>query len=693
MNQCLSGYFKSSALLAFALLVAIPALPGAENDAESKPIERGEAYYHYSLGHLYHQLAIQYAQRDYIDRAIEEYGAALKIDSEADEIRSELINLYAGTNQLDEAVKVADEVFERDPDNVVVHKLLGAVYQRYATSRNHQVDPELIKKSIEQFEQVAELEPDEADNHLALGSLYRSVGEPKKAEASLKRVLELKPRHADAQVNLAYLQLESGNTEDAISALESIAESSTVENRHLSALASAYEEVGRYRDAAKIYQRLVDSDGNKLQAMRRLAENLVYSRQYREALEKYEELIKLEPENADHHLKISLIERERKNYEEAWKALDRARELEPDSVEIKFSGINLLESEGKLGEAVSAVEALLEQTKKDEYTPSDRRNRALFLEQLGQLNRQQDKFAEAEEAFRQIGEIDSGSEPRGLYQVVETLRAARDFDAAEAEARKAAKQHPKDLMLANILATVLAERSKVKEGADVLKTLLTGDKTDLDMHLAIAHVYEKGKQYDTAIDHIKKASGLAESPREQTNVLFTSGSIYERAKRFKKAEEQFRRLLELDPENAGALNYLGYMLADRDVRLDEAHDLIQQALDVDPENGAYLDSLGWLYYRQGKFELAAKYLERSLKEYEKDPVVLTHLGDVYFGQGRVQEAKKHWSLSLEEWQRTAPADRDDAEMGKLREKLAQLEMSTANDGGEASKKKDRKVRR
>lgn len=685
MNQRLSGYFKCRALLAFALLMAVPALPAAEDDAESKPIDRSEAYYHYTLGHLYHQLAIQFAQRDYIDRAIEEYGTALGIDGEADEIRTELINLYAGTNQLDEAVKVAEEVFTRDPNNVEVHKLLGAVYQRYATNRRQQVDPELIKKSIEQFEKVAELEPDEADNHLALGSLYRSVGEPKKAEASLKRVLELKPRHTDAQVNLAYLQLESGNTEDAISALESIAGSSTVESRHLSALASAYEEVGRYRDAAKIYQRLVDTDGNKLQPMRRLAENLVYSRQYREALEKYEELIKLEPQNADHHLKISLIERERNNYAKAWESLDRARELEPDSVEIKFSGISLLETEGKLAEAVSAVEGLLEQTKKDEYTPSDRRNRALFLEQLGLLNRKQDKFEEAEKAFRDIGEIDSGSEPRGLYQVVETLRAARDFDGAETEARKAAKKHPKDLMLANILATVLAERSKVKEGAEVLRGLLTGDKSDLDTHLAIAHIYEKGKQFDTAIDEIKKASELAESPREQINVLFTSGSVHERAKRFKKAEERFRELLKLDPENAGALNYLGYMLADRGERLDEAHDLIQKALEFDPENGAYLDSLGWLYYRQGKFELAAKYLERSLKEYQKDPVVLTHLGDVYFGQGRVQDAKKHWNLSLEEWQRTAPADRDDVEMGKLREKIAQLEMSTTNDGPEGSK--------
>ncbi len=695
MNRQFKGFFKRSALSAIVLLLAVPLFAAVEDDADSKTIDRGEAYYHYSLGHLYHQLAMQFARNEYVDRAVTEYKAALEIDREADEIRIELINLHAGANQLDEAVSAAEEVFDRDPKNIEVRKLLGAIYQRYATNRRREIDPKLIEKSIEQFEKVAELEPGDVDNHLALGSLYRSVGEPKKAEQSLKRALEIQPRHTDAQVNLAYLQLESGNTEDAIDALESIVANPSAQNRHISALAGAYEEVGRYRDAAKMYRKLAEGDGNRLQAMRRLAENLVYSRQYRAALDKYNELIRLEPRNADHHLKISMIERERKNYDKSWEALDRARALEPDSVEIKFSGINLLESERKLTEAVMAVEALLEQTEKDEYTPSERRNRALFLEKLGLLNRRQGKFDEAEKIFLRIGEVDSSSTPRVLYQVVETRRAARDFDGAEAQAREAAKEYPQDLTLANVLATVLAERSKPEEGAAVLRKLLKGDKSDLDTHLAIAHIHEKGKQFDTAIKRIDKARDLAESKRERIKVLFTYGSVYERAKRYKKAEERFRQLLDLDPENAGALNYLGYMFADQGMYLEEAHDLIQKALDMDPENGAYLDSLGWVYYRQGKLDLAAKYLERSLAEYQQDPVVLTHLGDVYFEQGRVQEAKKHWSRSLEEWQRTAPADRDNEEIGKLRQKLAALEMSSASGGAAVSKKKDRnrKIRR
>src|ERR1039457_1974119 len=84
-------------------------------------------------------------------------------------------------------------------------------------------------------------------------------------------------------------------------------------------------------------------------------------------------------------------------------------------------------------------------------------------------------------------------------------------------------------------------------------------------------------------------------------------------KKYEGAEAEFRKVLELDADNAGAMNYLGYMLADRAVRLDEACQLIKKALDLDPQNGAYLDSLGWVYYRQGKLNEAEGLLvQRSI---------------------------------------------------------------------------------
>src|SRR5665811_2509044 len=88
---------------------------------------------------------------------------------------------------------------------------------------------------------------------------------------------------------------------------------------------------------------------------------------------------------------------------------------------------------------------------------------------------------------------------------------------------------------------------------------------------------------------------------EKDYVAFVAGSIYERQKKYDKAEELFKKVVASDPNNAAALNYLGYMLADRNLRLEEALNYIRRAVQVDPQNGAYLDSLGWAYFRLGNY--------------------------------------------------------------------------------------------
>ena len=202
----------------------------------------------------------------------------------------------------------------------------------------------------------------------------------------------------------------------------------------------------------------------------------------------------------------------------------------------------------------------------------------------------------------------------------------------------------------------------------------------------MANVYQRGRQFEKAFEHLDKASQLADSDRANVDLLFAYASLHERAKEYEQAEAKFRELLEIAPNHAPALNYLGYMFADLNVRIDEAQDLVQKALDIEPYNGAYLDSLGWVYYRQNKLNLAAEYLERSLKQYKDDPVVLSHLGEVYFKLGRVAEAKGCWSRSLAAYERTAPADRDTAEIQSLERKLAEVEVSMAGDKPVSAKK-------
>jgi Flp pilus assembly protein TadD len=135
-------------------------------------------------------------------------------------------------------------------------------------------------------------------------------------------------------------------------------------------------------------------------------------------------------------------------------------------------------------------------------------------------------------------------------------------------------------------------------------------------------------------------------PRD-VQTQFTLADLYTDAKRDEDAERTIRQLLQIEPGNADALNYLGYLLAERGERLDEAVRLVRRALDVDPGNPSYLDSLGWAHFRRGELDEAEKYLAPAAAKLPHNSVIQDHLGDVHARRGRWQEAIAAWTKALE----------------------------------------------
>ncbi len=178
---------------------------------------------------------------------------------------------------------------------------------------------------------------------------------------------------------------------------------------------------------------------------------------------------------------------------------------------------------------------------------------------------------------------------------------------------------------------------------------------------------------------LDEAETMSTTDEEKVGVLFMRGAMYERMKKYDASEAAFRKVLELDPENAGTLNYLGYMLADRGVRLDEAYQMIKKAVDLEPNNGAYLDSLGWVYFRQGKLQEAQDQLQRAIDHMADDPTVHDHLGDVYFKLGKTREAIAQWQASLKASQGVAQSDSDPEEVAKVNKKLETARVKLAKE--------------
>ena len=123
--------------------------------------------------------------------------------------------------------------------------------------------------------------------------------------------------------------------------------------------------------------------------------------------------------------------------------------------------------------------------------------------------------------------------------------------------------------------------------------------------------------------------------------------MLDKQKKFADAESAFRQVLSQDPDNAPALNYLGYMLAERGERLDESVSLLKKALEIEPDNGSYLDSLGWAYYKADKLDLARRRTsKRAADQLQTNSVIQDHYGDVLFKLSRYDDAIAAWTRAL-----------------------------------------------
>src|SRR5262249_9904271 len=150
-------------------------------------------------------------------------------------------------------------------------------------------------------------------------------------------------------------------------------------------------------------------------------------------------------------------------------------------------------------------------------------------------------------------------------------------------AREAVNRVPNDRGLNLVLAGQLADMGDSEGALTQAKSLLKGTSDDREVYIALAQMYSRLKRWNDAEQAINKAESFSTKPEEKEYTNFILGSMYERQKKFDLAEAAFKKVLSNDPNNAVALNYLGYMLADRGMRLDEALGYIKKAVQLDPQ--------------------------------------------------------------------------------------------------------------
>ena len=657
----------------------------ASPQAAGESGKRAQSYYHFALGHLYEESAEQYGRPELAVQAIEQYKLAINHDPDSVFLQNTLADTYFKLGRIREAIETAQRILKAHPDDLQAHKLLGRVYLRsLGDTENGQQPGPMLDLAIQEFQKIIAIEPNQVEDRLLLGQLYTLKHDTKDAKAQFEQARRIDPNSEDVVLNLARLYGEQNNLPGAITVLQSVPPGDRTFKIDL-ALAAAYDQSGNSKLAIAAYRDALTLQPDNLDAQRGLAEDLLANNQPDAALKLFQGIASQDPEDVHSFLRIAELDRTQGHLKQAAAALDRAKALNPDSPEIKYNQALIAEAQGHLDQAADVLQQLADSTHhaSEKYTSDEKNNRAIFLDRLATVYRDQSKTQKAIDVYKEMIALGGDDAERGYQGEVDAYRDAKMLPEATAAAHQAVQALPKNVDLQLTLAGQLADTGNVKDGVALAKAQLNGSKQDRVVWLTLAQVYTRLHKWKDAALAVDQAQKLSTTKQQNSLIFFLRGALQERQKHIDAAEQQFRQSIALDPKNALALNYLGYMLADHDQKLPEALQFVEDAVKLDPENGAYLDSLGWVHYKLGQYELAEETLERAITLIPKDPTVHDHLGEVYASTGHLQQAVAQWESSLANYASSAPADAEPADVNKVRKRLDKAKVKLAKEDSHA----------
>lgn len=679
----LSPKFVPCAVLALAVSPLF-----AAQTAAAKPSavpDRSAAYYHYSLAHMYEDMVTNYGRPEYAAQAIEEYKLALDADPTSKELAAGLADTYFKLGRIRDSILAAQDLIKRDPSNLEAHKLLGRIYLRSLGDMDQGAQTEqILQQAIGEYEKIVELEPNSVEDHLLLGRLYSADHSDLKAKQQFEAAHKLEPASEDAVMNLARVYSEQGQMKEAIQALESVPPERRSAKLETS-LGSLYDQQLDSKDAIAAYRRSLALEPDNLDAERSLAQDLLLTNHTDEAMKMYQDIVAADPQDPVAYIRISEIQRRRGKYDDALATLKKAKALVNDSLEVSYNEALIDDSLGRLDEASAVLQKLVAATyhPDGQYSDAEKSNRVLFLDRLANVYREQDKTDEAVGAYRQMVDLGGDLAVRGYQFLIETYQEAHQPEKALAVAKEAVGKFPKKHELTLALAAEMTDNGQADAGLKLAKDQLNGTPADREVYLQLAHMQTRLRRFSESKEDLDQAERLTTTPEEKAILEYYRGENFDHEKNDAAAEQQFRAILDADPNNAMAMNYLGFMFAEKGVKLDEAVTLLKKAVELDPQNGAYLDSLGWAYFKQGQYGRAEEYLQQAVLRMPQDPSLHDHLGQIYEKTDRLRQAAAQWEIALAGYRRTNPADYEPSDLTHLEKHLESARMRLARKDSQA----------
>lgn len=629
-----SGRVARSLLVAAALLLASDRGASAAAGSAGRNPAQPEAYYHYSLAQ---QLILQ---RDYL-HALEQLENAARTDS-SPSLLLELAQLKFSLSDLAGASALAERIVALDPGMAQAQKLLGDIHLSRAREGG---DAEAqIGEAIERYRAALGANPTDEDSCRSLAEIYYHTGRLKEAGETLLEFGRAKPLDPALSLLLGKVYARTGRPQEAERILSRLVARAPGNLEAADALAAVLEYGKKYDEAIALYRAILERVSDPGYVHGRIGSLHLLAGRSDEAIPDLLRALAIDPGDSRSLLSLAQAYEGTGKMAEAMAACDLLIRKEPANLEARFQMARLRQKDGEVETALGMYREIIELAN-GRGAVSDRESAVLALthSQIGILQLDGRRYGEASESFVQA--LDSAGDPGPELFLL--LARAQLLGGKPAEAGRVAveaeRRFPDDLDIKVFRGEILIATGDEEGARTQFKDVLKGDGGTPEAYARVSEAYLRQKRYAGADALLKEAT--SRHP-EDDSLLFARGAALERLGKQAEAERFLGRAIRVNPKNAMALNYLGYMLADRGVRLDEAVGYVERALQIDPRSAAYLDSLGWVRFRMGLYTEAEKHLRAALRYDASDPTIHEHLGDLLREIGRQDEAVREWQAAL-----------------------------------------------
>ena len=594
-----------------------------------------------------------------------------------------LAKLAADEGRYDEALMRIEKVLQAEPANAVVQFEHSMIL----------VDAGRTDRAETELRKLVEAHPDFYDAQRALGRvLLDRAGNDKarldEALVHLQAAYRANPDDLSTGVTVSQLLVASGRTAEAEKVLATLVERAPDQRVLNYNYAQVLTKLGRGDESKQYLERAVLLDPTFVPAAMQLVDIYQRENEWQKAADVLEPLVEQDPANAELQRQQAYFFLRAGNADKARMMFKSLVDADAKDARSLFYYAESLSDLEQYSDAEGIYRKLLEQT------PNDPDLLASFgLSQVAQR-----KYDDAERTFK--GLLAIADVPDNLIALAKTQLAFIELQRGRYEAAiNGAKpvfifRDKPNAQAIGIALEAFKKEKKYAEGLDLLQPLVEKFGSDAYVNARyvefLARVGQKDKARQAAAVQSKfgtrntitsaealiqagdNAAGLAlvndalKNRPDDVDLQFELGSAYERSGDHAAAEKVFLDILQKNPEHAATLNYLGYMWADSNTNLDRAADMLSRAVKQEPHNGAYVDSLGWVYFRQGKLDLAEKYLGEATRLLPRDATVHEHLGDVFAKRGNYKRALDLYRVALT----LDPEAKDEA---KLRSKIAEVE--------------------